>query len=305
MSRRLLALGLFVTASALFAAGCKCHSCNSCPAPCSSGYIAPVVVPAPARQYYQAPCPGCNHQSPVASQLPLQRSYQPPVVAAPQPPVAAAPQPPVVAERQPAQPPSWQPLPNPPSESDTRAKLNLPEPMAPATPPSDSSVPGVREQPSTADQKVDFATEIPEFTQVYDKIAAGWKPFPDGFKLLKEKGYRSVFDIHLASDDVTALRTDVESKGLKYTELAITPRSLNRQTVDEFSKALRDSGNQPIFVFDRKRGQLAGALWYFRLVDGLPETEARTKAVRLGLNEDTTGENADLWLAINMILRGA
>ena len=50
----------------------------------------------------------------------------------------------------------------------------------------------------------------------------------------------------------------------------------------------------------------AGALWYlhFRLADNMPEAQARSKAIRLGLKEDTAGDNADLWLAINQLLRG-
>jgi protein tyrosine phosphatase (PTP) superfamily phosphohydrolase (DUF442 family) len=197
------------------------------------------------------------------------------------------------------------PLPTPPNGESARAKLNVPEPMDVPSPP-ESSVPGVREEPSTGAHKSDLAIEIPQFELVYDKVAAGLQPFPDGFALLKERGYRTVLHLQPAGEDTSAVRTDVESKGLKYLSLSVSPRALNRDLVDQFSKTVRDTGHQPLFVFDRK-GQLAGALWYLhlRLVDGLPETEARRKAVRLGLNEDPTGDNAELWLAINMILRGA
>ncbi len=60
-----------------------------------------------------------------------------------------------------------------------------------------------------------------------------------------------------------------------------------------------------MFVFDRK-GMLAGTLWYlpFRLSESQPDQQARARAVRLGLKEEASGEYADLWLAINQLLRG-
>jgi protein tyrosine phosphatase (PTP) superfamily phosphohydrolase (DUF442 family) len=260
----------------------------------------------PSQQFYQAPaapCPNCNKGPLTVTPLPSQRLYQAPIVASPQPPL--------IADRQPTPSGDWHPAQPQVADSrqapapDTRAKLNLPEPMGTPTPP-ESKDPNVRENPSTGPQKADLAIEIPQFDLVYEKVASGLQPFPDGFALLKERGYKSVLRLQPDNEDGSAVRTDVESKGLKFQSVIVTPKTLNRELVDQFSKAIGDAGNQPIFVFDRK-GQLAGALWYlhFRLADGLPEPEARKKAVRLGLNEETTGDNAEWWLAINQILRGA
>jgi len=305
MLNRLVPSVLFLLIALAGAAGCRCHSCNRCPPPCPTNCNAPVVVP--SQQFYQAPaaapCPNCVRGPVAAAPAPTQRFYQAPVVAAPQPPV--------VANNQPTNPGTWQPVrpgdvrPLPPPDASTRAKLDIPEPMDRASPPT-GSIPGVNETPSNGAKKADLAIEIPQFDIVYEKVAAGLQPFPDGFTMLRENGYRTVLRIHRPEDDGSALQTDIESKGLKYQSLAVSPKALNREVVDQFSKIIGDPNAQPIFVFDR-RGQLAGALWYlhFRLNDGLPESEARRKAVRLGLDESSEGENAELWLAINQILRGA
>lgn len=282
--------------------GCRCHTCNRCPPSCPTTVNAPPVV-VPRAQYYQpqaGPCPGCD-RSPSNVAVPPPTFGQVPAA----PPISS-PAPPVVAERpatgtwQPVQPSRPDRRPPAPSEDSNRAKLNIPEPMdRPPPPPED--VDATRTPP-----RGDLSAEIPQFEQVYERVAAGLQPFPDGFQLLASRGYRSVLHIRRDSEDSTALRTTVESKGMKYQDLVVSPQTLNREMVDRFSRLVGDSGLHPIFVFDRK-GQLAGALWYlhFRLNDGLPEAEARKRAVRLGLDEEPQGENADLWLAINRILRGA
>lgn len=277
--------------------GCRSHICNRCP---TTVQAPPIVVP--RAQYYQpapVPCPGCE-RTPSAVTVP------PPVVGqAPNFPALPGTPPPGVAERpptgtwKPAQPSPQEPKTPSPSDDSNRAKLNLPEPMD-RPPPVEG-----KDAPRTP-KKDELAVEIPQFDVVYDRVAAGLQPFPDGFSLLASHGYRSVLHVRRDSEDGTALRTNIEAKGLKYHDLVVSPSTLNRDIVDRFSRLITDSNLQPIFVFDRK-GQLAGALWYlhFRLNDGLPEVEARKRAVRLGLEEDATGENAELWLAINRILRGA
>lgn len=281
--------------------GCRCHTCNRCPPSCPTTVNAPPVV-VPRAQYYQpqaAPCPGCDRSLPGTAVPPS--AWGPP----PAPPSVSAGPPPVVAERpsvgtwQPAPPSASDRRPSPGSDESNRARLNIPEPMdRPPPPPEDVDA----TRPPARD---DLSVEIPQFEQVYDRVAAGLQPFPDGFQLLAAKGYRSVLHIRRDTEDASALRASVESKGMKYQDLVVSPATLNRETVDRFSRLIGETALQPIFVFDRK-GQLAGALWYlhFRLNDGLPEQEARRRAVRLGLDEDPRGENAELWLAINRILRG-
>jgi protein tyrosine phosphatase (PTP) superfamily phosphohydrolase (DUF442 family) len=172
-----------------------------------------------------------------------------------------------------------------------------PPPELPPTPPGNDA---------QGQRKDDLTVEIPQFEVVYDKVAAGLQPFPDGFRLLAAQGYRSVLHIRQETEDATAVKASVEPTGLAYRDLVVSAKTLTRETVDRFSRLVSDPSGHPLFVFDRK-GHLAGALWYlhFRLNDGLPDAEARRRAARLGLVEETAGDQADLWLAIHAILRGA
>jgi protein tyrosine phosphatase (PTP) superfamily phosphohydrolase (DUF442 family) len=222
----------------------------------------------------------------------------------------------------PAMPPavgSWQPGPNgvqprvvesrplpAPDSSGTRllppdqdgAKLSTPEveetrkPILekPQVPPTDTG---------------EFPPDVPNFNPVYDKVSSGLRPFAGGFEWLKNRGYKTVLHLRGPGEDEAADRAEVERLGMKYLSLEVGPRTLNAELVKAFSKVVQEKDAQPLFVYDRK-GLPAGALWYlhFRLTDNMPEAQARVKAMRLGLKEETTGDSADLWLAINQILRG-
>jgi protein tyrosine phosphatase (PTP) superfamily phosphohydrolase (DUF442 family) len=185
------------------------------------------------------------------------------------------------------------PLPAPPDKKNG-ATLEKPEPM---------EQPPAPETPKGTD---DFPADIPQFNLVYDKVASGQQPFPDGFNWLKEKGYRTVLHLRAPDEDNTAIKTEVESKGMKYLSLEVSPKTLTREKVFEFSRILADQAGHPLFVFDRK-GSIAGPLWYLhlRLTENKLEMEALPLATRLGLKEETAGANTDWWLAINQVLRGS
>ncbi len=205
---------------------------------------------------------------------------------------------------------SWQPGPNglQPRVVETRP-IPVPAPGSiekngtKLLPPADDAV-----RPATA--KPDASTgelppDIPQFNPAEDKVASGLRPFPGGFEWLKGQGYKTVLFLRTPGEDDAADRTEVERMGMKYVSLEVGPQTLKADLVKEFSKIVQDKDARPLFVYDRK-GMQAGALWYlhFRLGDNLPEAQARAKAMRLGLKEETAGEHADWWLAINQILRG-
>lgn len=232
----------------------------------------------------------------------------PPVVNNYQPPPAAV-QPQVAESRSSASavnPMDTRPMPTPPRG----AKLLPPEAPSGAKPESPTAPAEAPDQakpkpPEGRPGATDFPPDIPQYSLVYDQVAAGLQPFPEGFSWLKDHGYRAVLYVRAAGEDDTAVRTEVESKGMKYLTLEVSPSTLNRELVREFSRTIGDSRDQPLFVFDRK-GMLAGSLWYlhFRMTENQADMQARPRAARLGLKEDVAGEYADLWLAINQLLRG-
>jgi protein tyrosine phosphatase (PTP) superfamily phosphohydrolase (DUF442 family) len=128
---------------------------------------------------------------------------------------------------------------------------------------------------------------IPQFAMARDQVASGQRPFDDGFSWLKQENYRTILHLRAPGEDDTADREAAIQRGLQFRTLDVSPETLTPAVVDDFAKIVNDRDALPLFVYDRD-GVAAGALWYlyFRSVDKLSDTEARTKASRLGFRND-------------------
>jgi protein tyrosine phosphatase (PTP) superfamily phosphohydrolase (DUF442 family) len=177
--------------------------------------------------------------------------------------------------------------PEPPRDG---VRLQTPQPGRPAI---------TEERTATPSLPVD----IPQFAVAQDRVTNGLKPFPDGFDWLRTNGFRTVLHLLPPGESDTADRKVVESHGLRYLGLEVSPQNL-AAAVNDFNRIVGDPANLPLFVYD-KDGTLAGALWYlhFRTVDRLPDETARRKAAALGLREETRGDAGTLWVAIQDYLR--
>ena len=94
----------------------------------------------------------------------------------------------------------------------------------------------------------------------------------------------------------------MESRGIKYLSIEVQPQSL-RENLDQFNQIVNDTSHHPLFVYSRDP-MVTGSLWYlhFRTVNHMLEAEARSKAARVGLQEEQTDANRPLWLAIQKTL---
>ena len=92
-------------------------------------------------------------------------------------------------------------------------------------------------------------------------------------------------------------------RGMKYLSIELSPQTLTREVVDQFNHLLADVSCPPLFVYDRD-GVLQGALWYlhFRIVDLASDEEARIRAGRLGLRDNGSPEQREMWLAVQKFL---
>jgi protein tyrosine phosphatase (PTP) superfamily phosphohydrolase (DUF442 family) len=144
---------------------------------------------------------------------------------------------------------------------------------------------------------------IPQYAVVKDRVATGRRPFlDDGLDWLRENGFRTVLHLRRPGEDDTSDRKEVEKRGLKYLSLEVSPQTLTRKLVEEFTRIAKDTAGYPLFVYDRD-GALAGGLWYlhFRLAEDLPDETARLRAGTLGLREDRDSHR-EMWLAIRQLL---
>jgi len=186
-----------------------------------------------------------------------------------------------------------------PTPENNGARLSPPENAAPPAK-MPSGPPAAAAAPLS-----DLPVGIAQFAVVKDKkVASGLRPMlDDGLEWLRRNGYRTVLHLRSPGEDDTADRTQVEKRGMRYLALEVSPTTLTRKTVEEFSRTVNDAAGYPLFVYDRD-GALAGALWYlhFRLTERDPDETARVRASGLGLREDREGTHRAMWLALQKLL---
>ncbi len=273
-----------------FSVGCSCTREACAPAP--AGYQARFV---PATLPAHPLTPGDAAPMPVG---PPESAFT-----APPMPQATAPLQPVPSPASPpASPPPSRltPAPTPPASSaePARPEVRLTPPANTGT--TDQLRPVVAEERSPVPP---LPVGIPQFSVVSEGLTAGLKPSLDGLDWLKAKGYRTVVFIHAPGENDSADRQVVEARGMAYRSIDVSPDTLSRAAVGEFSRLVSDPAARPLFVYDRS-GPLAGALWYlhFRLSERDSDEVARVRAARLGLGDDPANGNRAMWLAIQRLL---
>lgn len=221
-----------------------------------------------------------------------------------QPSIPAGPVPPAPAPSPPAEIRGYGPI----SDSTWHAPANggvrlaIPE-MAPSRDPGSATKPNVSESRTIEPPPAPAPVDIPQFNQVYERVASGIRPsgYP-GLDWLKANNFHAVLYLRRTSDDEASDRREMESRGIKYLSIEVQPQSL-RENLDQFNQIVNDTSNHPLFVYSRDP-MVTGSLWYlhFRTVNHMPEAEARSKAARVGLQEEQTDANRPLWLAIQKTL---
>jgi hypothetical protein len=184
-----------------------------------------------------------------------------------------------------------------PETAPSRDSVRLNQPIVPANPPKPVISESRTSEPPSA------PVSIPKFTYVFDRVASGERPpKTDGLDWLKDNGFRAALYLRRSTDDESSDRQQIEKRGLKYLSLQVQPQNL-RENLDQFNQIVNDPSNSPLFVYSHDT-MINGSLWYlrFRTVDHMTESEARTKAARLGLQEEQTEANRPLWLAIQKTL---
>jgi hypothetical protein len=172
------------------------------------------------------------------------------------------------------------------------------------------SPPQTPEPPATPQRRTDeksspaMPVDIPHFAMVKPDIANGQEPFSEGINWLSKHGYRAVLHLRSPGEDDQAARRSFERHGMRYLSLELSPQTLSRDILNEFNRLVADTGNRPLFVYD-KDSTLAGALWYLhlRFVEKKTDDEARQEAAQLGFKSSDQGAQATMWLAVQNLLK--
>jgi len=102
-------------------------------------------------------------------------------------------------------------------------------------------------------------------------------------------GFRAVLDMRTEAEghDAARERALVEAAGMRYLSLPVSSEAPRPEQIAEFTRAVKDAGNHPLFVHCAS-GNRVGAFWLaYRVVeDGWAVERALEEAERVGLRSE-------------------
>lgn len=129
---------------------------------------------------------------------------------------------------------------------------------------------------------------IRNFTKVDGSIACGGSVDAGAMSELAKRGYKTVISLRENSES-GASNAEVEqaarAAGIRFLHVPMSAQSPNEAAAGAALGALRDGGNQPVFIYDASGSRAAAIVMIKRmLADGWPEDRAYNEAVSLGLS---------------------
>lgn len=107
----------------------------------------------------------------------------------------------------------------------------------------------------------DASEEIPNLHQPRPNVFTSGQPSKEGMSQMASRGVKTV--VNLRPHGEPGARDETEELSVlqvKYYNLPITPDSLTLETVAEFARILRDSGNQTVLIHCTSANRVGG-LW--------------------------------------------
>jgi uncharacterized protein (TIGR01244 family) len=129
---------------------------------------------------------------------------------------------------------------------------------------------------------------IVNFARLETTVACGGTMTPAAVAELKERGYKSVFDLQLPDEkgaDVAGETAAARAAGINFVHVPFTPAKPDTASVDTFLKEVSKPANEPAFIHCAAGNRAAG-FWMIKrvLVDKWDIDKAQAEAEGLGLS---------------------
>jgi uncharacterized protein (TIGR01244 family) len=129
---------------------------------------------------------------------------------------------------------------------------------------------------------------VANFAQVETSVGCGGVITKDAFGELKRLGFKSVFDLQLASEpgaDVEGEAAAAKAAGLNFVHVPFAPAMPDNASVDKFLTAVVQPANEPAFIHCAGGNRAAG-FWFIKrvLLDKWATDRAMAEAEALGLS---------------------
>jgi uncharacterized protein (TIGR01244 family) len=143
---------------------------------------------------------------------------------------------------------------------------------------------------------------VTNFSRVESTTGCAGAVTPEAMAAIKAAGFAAVINLRLASEpgaDVDASRAAAERAGLRYLHLPFAASAPEPAVVDRFLAALKEPGNQPVFIHCASANRV-GAVWLIKRVkqDGWPVDPALEEARAIGLSNAALTQFALTYLGV-------
>ncbi len=128
------------------------------------------------------------------------------------------------------------------------------------------------------------AGRIPAYRLVRPDLATAGQPSPEALAQLEAMGFRTVVSLRTAPEGPADERPLVESQGLRYVQVPITPETFSLADVEAVQKVLDDPAAGPILLHCASSNRV-GAVWaVIQARQGEPFEEAEAAGRAAGLH---------------------
>jgi uncharacterized protein (TIGR01244 family) len=154
---------------------------------------------------------------------------------------------------------------------------------------------GGEQEPSRVEERAGrveqtLKADVPRVLCVDERVTTGGQPVAGAFAKLAGLGFRAVLDMRTEAEghDAALARSQAEAAGLRYFNLPVESAAPRPEQVDEFTRAVGDKRNHPLFVHCAS-GNRVGAFWliYRVIEDGWTLERAQAEAERVGLRSES------------------
>jgi len=124
---------------------------------------------------------------------------------------------------------------------------------------------------------------IPDYRLLHPGLATAGQPAPQVLAKLEDMGFRTVVNLRTDKEGGAEERAVVESQGLRYVWVPITPDSFSLADVEAVEKVLRDPSSGPVLLHCASSNRV-GAVWaVIQAREGKPLDEALAAGREAGL----------------------
>lgn len=127
------------------------------------------------------------------------------------------------------------------------------------------------------------AGSIPNYRRLHPGLVAAGQPAPEALARLRDMGFRTVVNLRTAAEGAADERAVVESQGLRYVWVPITPDSFSLADVEAVETVLRDPSSGPVLLHCASSNRV-GAVWAaIQAREGKPLDDALAAGREAGL----------------------